>query len=407
MYGKSYDAVTGLIGVDQQPAGPRRGRLPGAGLRRLPLPLRRRHAPRERARHPGALRRDRRHAGPARRRPGLQRQRRDDTQPRAAWRPNYAAQASNDDHDSAFWKQRNLIPGAKGSNVPLFLTQGLTENNTVADGTAQYLREPHRLRARLARPVGARARQRDSDRRQAGRLKMGRAGWFDEVMRFYDRFLKGTSRRSTTRRSRSRPTTASGAPSRAGRRPTRRRTRRRCARAPTPTTAPADATGRRRARRASGRSRQPLAHAVHLSGSGERQGQRHDDAAQRQPRGRRLRPRRERHRAADHAPGPPGPQARGRSDARPVVGRLEVPGRPPHRRQGHRQQRRLVGARADQADGHGRAAARSRCRSCPPRATTGTIQGDPGTQLAGYLSETVTVPQATLDSSTAPGFATP
>jgi len=25
------------------------------------------------------------------------------------------------------------------SNVPLFLTQGLTENNTVSDGTAQYL----------------------------------------------------------------------------------------------------------------------------------------------------------------------------------------------------------------------------------------------------------------------------
>jgi hypothetical protein len=26
---------------------------------------------------------------------------------------------------------------------------------------------------------------------ESGRLKMGRAGWFDEVMRFYDRFLKG------------------------------------------------------------------------------------------------------------------------------------------------------------------------------------------------------------------------
>ena len=43
----------------------------------------------------------------------------------------------------------------------------------------------------------------------------------------------------------------------------------------------------------------------------------------------------------------------------------------------------------------------------PAARDTGTIQGDPGTQLAGYLSETVTVPQATIDSSTAPGFATP
>ena len=43
----------------------------------------------------------------------------------------------------------------------------------------------------------------------------------------------------------------------------------------------------------------------------------------------------------------------------------------------------------------------------PAPRDTGTIQGDPGTQLAGYLSETVTVPQATIESSTAPGFATP
>ena len=43
----------------------------------------------------------------------------------------------------------------------------------------------------------------------------------------------------------------------------------------------------------------------------------------------------------------------------------------------------------------------------PAARDTGTIQGDPGTQLAGYLSETVTVPQATVDSSTAPGFAMP
>ena len=42
--------VTGLIGVDQQPAGPRRRRLPGAGLRPLPLPVRERGALRELAR---------------------------------------------------------------------------------------------------------------------------------------------------------------------------------------------------------------------------------------------------------------------------------------------------------------------------------------------------------------------
>jgi uncharacterized protein len=34
---------------------------------------------------------------------------------------------------------------------------------------------------------------RGNERDESGRLKMGRAGWFDEVMRFYDRFLKGTT----------------------------------------------------------------------------------------------------------------------------------------------------------------------------------------------------------------------
>ena len=62
-----------------------------------------------------------------------------DTQRPGCKAPNWADQAGNDDHYSPYWKQRNLIPGAKGSKVPLFLTQGLTENNTVADGMAQYM----------------------------------------------------------------------------------------------------------------------------------------------------------------------------------------------------------------------------------------------------------------------------
>jgi hypothetical protein len=36
-----------------------------------------------------------------------------------------------------------------------------------------------------------------------------------------------------------------------------------------------------------------------------------------------------------------------------------------------------------------------------------TIQGDPGTQLAGYLDQTVTVPQSTIASSESPDFALP
>ena len=137
MYGKSYDALTGLIGVDQRPAGLGGGRRPGARLRRLPLSLRRRDAARERRRDARALRRDRRDARAGRR---------DDPDYNvsslnnpACLAQNWAAQAGDDNHDSDFWKLRNLIPGAAGSNVPLFLTQGLTENNTVADGLQEYL----------------------------------------------------------------------------------------------------------------------------------------------------------------------------------------------------------------------------------------------------------------------------
>ena len=104
---------------------------------------------------------------------------------------NFGAQAANDDHESDFWKQRNLIPGAAGSKVPLLLTQGLTENNTVADGLQQYLDNHSGYeRAWLGPWEHVRGNETDPD---TGKLKMGRAGWFDEVMRFYDRFLKGIS----------------------------------------------------------------------------------------------------------------------------------------------------------------------------------------------------------------------
>ena len=41
------------------------------------------------------------------------------------------------------------------------------------------------------------------------------------------------------------------------------------------------------------------------------------------------------------------------------------------------------------------------------RQRTATIQGDPGTQLEGYLAETVTVPPETLRESVSPAFALP
>ena len=290
----------------------------------------------------------------------------DDTQRPGCLAANYADQAANDDHDSAYWKARNLIPGATGSDVPLFLTQGLTENNTVADGTAQYLQN-HTGYERAWLGPWEHVRGNETD--ESGRLKMGRAGWFDEVMRFYDRFLKGADAGGrTTRRSRSRPTTASGAPSRAGRRPTRAATRRRCARARYTDDGTANATGDG-AETGVWTISPPLPHDVHLSGSGSATVDVTTTLPERQPRARRLRPRRERHRAADHAPGPPDPLERARS--RSTSGRRTGSSRP-----ATASASRVADANADwwvhvptKQTRHRRAAARSRCRSCRPRAT--------------------------------------
>src|SRR4051794_36456931 len=192
MYGKSYDAVTGLVGVDHQPAGLRAvvaqepvydlyRYLYGDGIRRDNSLL-----------TPALYDAIDATPGPALDDPAYSVNGANDTQRPGCLAANFADQAGNDDHGSEYWKARNLIPGAKDSKVPLFLTQGLTENNTVADGTAQYLRN-HTGYERAW--LGPWEHVRGNERDDTGRLKMGRAGFFDEVMRFYDRFLKGVTSR--------------------------------------------------------------------------------------------------------------------------------------------------------------------------------------------------------------------
>jgi uncharacterized protein len=199
MYGKSYDALTGLIGVDKRPAGLSAvvsqepvyddyRYLYGDGMRRensVATPALYDGI----AATPGPL------ADPGDT-PNYNVSSLNDP---ACLAQNFAAQAGDDNHASDFWKQRNLIPGATGSNVPLFLTQGLTENNTVADGLQQYLANHTGYeRAWLGPWEHVRGNETCAsgdgstgcDDSNVGRLKEGRAGWFDEVMRFYGRYLK-------------------------------------------------------------------------------------------------------------------------------------------------------------------------------------------------------------------------
>lgn len=94
----------------------------------------------------------------------------------------------NPDHAAPFWKARNLITKATGSTVPLFLTQGMIEPNTKPEGLEELLQV-------LSGPVrgwfGQWDHVRGNDTDADGNLAMGRAGWFDEVMRFFDQNLKG------------------------------------------------------------------------------------------------------------------------------------------------------------------------------------------------------------------------
>jgi putative CocE/NonD family hydrolase len=197
MYGKSYDALTGLIGVDKRPPGL------DAVVSQEPVyddyrylygdGMRRENSTATPALYDGIAATP----GPASDKPDYNQNSLNDP---ACLGQNFAAQASDDNHDSAFWKARNLIPGAVGSNVPLFVTQGLTENNTVGDGLQEYLANHTGYeRGWLGPWEHVRGNEKCSDgdgstgcdSSNVGRLKEGRAGWYDEVLRFYGKFLKG------------------------------------------------------------------------------------------------------------------------------------------------------------------------------------------------------------------------
>ncbi|MGW5124926.1 CocE/NonD family hydrolase [Streptomyces sp. NPDC004069] len=94
----------------------------------------------------------------------------------------------NPDPKSPFWRARDFASRAAGSQTPLFVTSGFVEDNTKPEEMQKYLAN-HRgpQRGWLGQWEHVRGNETTAD----GRLKMGRAGWFDEVMRFYDQYLRG------------------------------------------------------------------------------------------------------------------------------------------------------------------------------------------------------------------------
>ncbi|HVE73673.1 MAG TPA: CocE/NonD family hydrolase [Mycobacteriales bacterium] len=93
-----------------------------------------------------------------------------------------------DDPNIAFWRNRDFVTKAKGSTVPTFMTVGYVDSNTnVGGGAVDYfnaLAGPKRMW------IGWWDHVRGND--LAGdEPAMGREGFFGEVMRFYDLHLKG------------------------------------------------------------------------------------------------------------------------------------------------------------------------------------------------------------------------
>lgn len=92
------------------------------------------------------------------------------------------------DPNAAFWQDRDLVEGAKGTDTPLFATQGFLEFITETHGMQAYLANHEGpQRAWLGQWDHKRGNQVDAE----GRLEMGREGWFEETMAFYDQYLKG------------------------------------------------------------------------------------------------------------------------------------------------------------------------------------------------------------------------
>lgn len=92
------------------------------------------------------------------------------------------------DQRDPHWKARDLAKLAKGSDTPLFVTQGFVEPNTKPEEMQEYL-DNHKGPERGW--LGPWDHVRGGDRVGDGRLAMGREGWYDEALSFYDQYLKG------------------------------------------------------------------------------------------------------------------------------------------------------------------------------------------------------------------------
>lgn len=186
MYGKSYDAVTGVIGEANRPAGLK------AIVSQEPVYDLYRYLYTNGVRYENSLATPALYdaiaatPGTVTDSPTYNGDAINDTARPGCPVQNYLDQAANSDHSSPYWKARDLIAATKGHTIPLFLTQGFLENNTKPDGAWDFYNG-------LAGPKQAWFGMWDHIRGNdvAEGDNAAPQPWFGQVMRFFDRYVQG------------------------------------------------------------------------------------------------------------------------------------------------------------------------------------------------------------------------
>jgi putative CocE/NonD family hydrolase len=99
----------------------------------------------------------------------------------------WASQAADNNHQSAYWRQRNLAAESAGHRIPYFLTQGFLENNTKPEPLAWELFNS--LKGPKKAWFGMWDHIRGNDVAEGDNAHPH--PWFDAVMNFYNHYVKG------------------------------------------------------------------------------------------------------------------------------------------------------------------------------------------------------------------------
>ena len=166
MYGKSYDGVTGLVGLLREPKGL------AAVIAQEPVYDLYRYLYMNRVRFSNSLLTPNLYnaiagtPGTAGDELAYNFESLNDTSRPGCPAQNFADQQDSN-HDSAYWKQRDLIAPAKGKKMPLSSDAGLHREQHEARRRVRLLEQRRRAEAGVVRPMGARARQRQDRARPA------------------------------------------------------------------------------------------------------------------------------------------------------------------------------------------------------------------------------------------------